>query len=124
MNKYVLVFLLSFLSNLAVACVMPMSGKRYDSQIDVEKLDDINSYQFSIPAEMEGLNDLVVTLGYSKKHESEFWLMEEGKELSFKVLNNRAIGVFTLENKVDSIAYLHVTWWPKTAGLCGVEANS
>jgi hypothetical protein len=103
-----------------------MSGDKYNNQIKVVSLNDEGLYKFIIPAKMEGLDDLEITLGYSRTDLEGFKLMEESEshKLDFSVVEKSAVGVFTISNKGKLQPYLHVMWWPKVGGLCGVVANS
>ena len=118
---YIFLYLIS--AN-AWACSHPQSGDKYNRQIQIVSLEEKGQYQFSIPSEMEGANKLVVMLGYSRTYLNDIRLLEEYEELNFEVVDKNATGIFTVSNKQGMKPYLHVKWWPKLGGVCGIVANS
>jgi len=101
-----------------------MSGEKYNKQIEIISTKDKGVYKFIIPSEMEGLDELEINLGYSPKNAEGFKFMQESLRLDFKVIDGNAVGTFTVVQKDNLLPFLHVKWWPETAGLCGVAASS
>ncbi len=109
---------------LSSACVIPAQGEQYNKQIQLIRLPDANAYRFVIPASMEGLNKLDVSLAYARPREGGFKLAEIEKPLAFTVTSGLAVGKFVASKESDVKPYLRAMWWPDTAGLCGVVAVS
>ncbi|TMO49026.1 hypothetical protein [Pseudoalteromonas ruthenica] len=106
------------------SCTFPMSGEKYNKEIEIISTKDTDVYKFIIPSEMEGLDELEVNLGYSPKNAGGFKFMQESLKLDFKVIDGNAVGTFTVVQKETLLPFLHVVWWPETAGVCGVVASS
>lgn len=71
-----LFYIFCFSTNL-LACSFPMVGDKYNEKIQIFSLHDEEQFKFIIPAEMAGLDDLEVTLGYSRTDLDGFKLMQE-----------------------------------------------
>jgi hypothetical protein len=65
--SFILLLVVFFLTN-AQACLAPMTGEKYNKQIEVTSTDIDGVYEFVIPLKMEGLDDLDVSLNYAPKH--------------------------------------------------------
>ena len=123
--KFVITLISLFCISTSVwSCSFPMSGEKYNKQIEVISTKDKGVYKFIIPSEMEGLDELEINLGYSPKNAEDFKFMRESLKLDFKVIDGNAVGTFTVVQKENLLPFLHVMWWPETAGLCGVAASS
>lgn len=109
----------------STACTIPAQGEQYNKQIQLIRLSDAkNAYRFIIPASMEGLSKLDVSLAYARPRDSGFKLAEMEKPLAFTVTHGLAVGKFVTSEEPDVKPYLRAMWWPDTAGLCGVVAVS
>jgi hypothetical protein len=113
-----------FISTSVWSCSFPMSGEKYNKQIELISTEDEGVYKFIIPSEIEGLNGLEINLGYSPTNAEDFKFMEDSQRLDFKIVGDNAIGTFTVVKKEKLLPFLHVMWWPEGLGLCGVAASS
>lgn len=123
--KLVITFIFLFCISTSVwSCSFPNRGAQYNRLIEVISTNDKSVYKFIVPSEIQGLDDLEVNLGYSPKNKEGIKFMREAVELNFKIVDGNAIGTFKVEPRENLLPFLHVMWWPKTQGLCGVAASS
>jgi hypothetical protein len=122
MTLVVGVVLVTFFQS-SFACVVPIMGEKYDSQIEITKL-DATTYQVSVPRYMEDLpNEAEVMLAYSATP-GGIPIYEPYEILETEVRGERVVAEFQIERRAGSKPYIVVMWWPTEGGLCGIQANS
>lgn len=121
--SFILLLVVFFLTN-AQACLAPMTGEKYNKQIEVTSTDIDGVYEFVIPLKMEGLDDLDVSLNYAPKHVNDVSKYAPYDSLKIEIEGNNAIGTLTVEKNENWMPYLRAIWRPSFPTLCSVIAIS
>lgn len=128
-------------SHKAFACFTPIKGEEYNAQINVVQIDETQDYTFRVPLVMEGRNKLFIKIFFGIKTEHGFGRTDEWLQVSFDKQDEYAIGGFSLNVPSKQIPYpltgsfpigkdqtfypyVHVVWYNKSGGGCGIVAKS
>ena len=122
--RIILAVLLTLSMNIAQACFAPRGGAEYDKLIALEKLKAPNTYQVTVPSQLEDLKKAEIMLAYSKDHAGGVPVYEPFETLKASEANGKLRAIFTVENRENEKPYIVVMWWPKVCCPCGIQANT
>jgi hypothetical protein len=122
--RVIFVIFLSLSSAIAQACFAPRSGPEYDALIDIQKLEEPNTYQVTVPSRLEDLQKAEIMLAYSKDHAGGVPVYDPFETLKAKEIDGKLSATFTVERRESKKPYIVVMWWPKVCCPCGIQANT
>ena len=122
--KIILFLLTTIITNTALACSSPIRGEKYDSQIEIQKLENKNQYKVSVPRFMENMSsEAKIILAYSKGYPGGIPIYEKYEVLKPTTQDKNLVAEFVVK-KNEKKPYIVVMWWPRIGGLCGIQANT
>jgi hypothetical protein len=123
MRKFLITITVLF-SQLSFACFAPRGGPEYDKLINLEKLEEKNTYKVTVPQRLEELQDAEIMLAYSKDHPGGVPIYESCDVLEAKALDGELSATFSVEKRKNEKPYIVVMWWPNVCCPCGIQANT
>lgn len=122
--KTTLLCVLILFANFAYACFSPIGGEEYNSVIKIQKLNDANTYQVSVPRYMDDDRlEAEIILAYSTGSPGGIPIYQKTEKLEPILVGDKFVAKFKVIKK-DTQPYIVVMWWHKMDGMCGIQANS